>query len=115
ASNAPKCPPSVCALGSYNTFPGQYTLLLAPVFSHPRTTSRVTDHVDKARPTAKGKILVIEDHATQTGELLAALGRLGYATIWARSGAEGLVLAQSDSPDLAILDVVLGDMDGFAV
>lgn len=71
--------------------------------------------MDKARPTAKGKILLIEDHATQAGELLAALERLGYATAWARSGTEGLVLAQSEAPDLAILDVVLGDMDGFAV
>ena len=78
-------------------------------FGHPQ------QDVDTPRPTPKAKILLVEDHPTQAGELLAALERLGYASLWARSGAEGLVLAQSEAPDLTILDVVLGDIDGFAV
>ncbi len=87
-----------------------------PQGEHPSPAlSCYTRGLSPARPTPKGKILLIEDHPTQAREILGALDRLGYATVWARSGAEGLAFAQSKAPDLTILDVVLGDMDGFAV
>jgi diguanylate cyclase (GGDEF)-like protein len=35
--------------------------------------------------------------------------------MWARSGIEGLRLARTELPDLVILDVVMADVDGFAV
>jgi diguanylate cyclase (GGDEF)-like protein len=65
--------------------------------------------------TAKGRILVIEDSSSQAQELLGTLERLGYVVLWARSGMEGLLKAQSEHPDVILLDVVLSDMDGFAV
>ncbi len=64
---------------------------------------------------AKASLLLVEDSATQGGQLKDSLERLGYEVKWARSGVDGLKIARSESPDLVVLDVIMEDMDGFAV
>lgn len=63
----------------------------------------------------KARILVVEDSETQGNHVKHALEALGYEVGWARTGIEGLKLARQDHPDLVVLDVVLGDVDGFSV
>jgi diguanylate cyclase (GGDEF)-like protein len=63
----------------------------------------------------KAKILLIEDSEQQAARIIESLEKLGYDALWGRSGFEGLRLAREDAPDLVLLDVVMADMDGFAV
>jgi two-component system, cell cycle response regulator len=63
----------------------------------------------------KAKLLLIEDSDVQGSTVKRTLERLGYTVSWARSGIEGLRLARTEHPDLVILDVVMADVDGFAV
>jgi len=63
----------------------------------------------------KAKILVIEDSATQGERLRDSLQGFGYQVDWVSSGPEGLKQARLSPPDLVLLDVVMSDMDGFAV
>ncbi|MFH1810858.1 MAG: diguanylate cyclase [Pseudomonadota bacterium] len=63
----------------------------------------------------KAHILLIEDSASQAEHTLKLLADIGYDTTWARGGLEGLKMAQTERPDLILLDVVMEDMDGYAV
>ncbi|MGC4063597.1 MAG: response regulator [Polyangiaceae bacterium] len=63
----------------------------------------------------KARLLLVEDSDAQGSHVKRALEKLGYSVSWARSGIEGLKLARTEHPDLVILDVVMADVDGFAV
>ncbi len=63
----------------------------------------------------KANLLLIDDSEAQSNQIRSALERLGYQVTTARSGVEGLQLARTCSPDLVLLDVVMHDIDGFAV
>jgi two-component system, cell cycle response regulator len=63
----------------------------------------------------KAKILLIDDSEAQSNQIREALERLGYEVTRAASGMTGLQLARTTSPDLVLLDVVMADIDGFAV
>jgi two-component system, cell cycle response regulator len=63
----------------------------------------------------KAKLLLIDDSEAQSGQIKTVLERLGYSVECAHSGVEGLRLARSLQPDLVLLDVVMTDIDGFAV
>jgi YesN/AraC family two-component response regulator len=61
------------------------------------------------------KILVIEDDATTRNLFLDGLQAEGFDTIGAQNGATGIQQAQEYSPDLIICDIIMPDMDGYAV
>jgi two-component system, cell cycle response regulator len=63
----------------------------------------------------KANLLLIDDSEAQSNKIKEALERLGYQVTVASSGVEGLRLARKTSPDLVLLDVVMADIDGFAV
>ncbi len=63
----------------------------------------------------KAKILLIDDSEAQSNQIREALERLGYEVTRAGSGMTGLQLARTTAPDLVLLDVVMPDIDGFAV
>jgi diguanylate cyclase (GGDEF)-like protein len=63
----------------------------------------------------KAKLLLIDDSEAQSSRIKASLEKLGYAVECAKSGIEGLRLARASRPDLMLLDVVMEDIDGFAV
>jgi two-component system, cell cycle response regulator len=63
----------------------------------------------------KANLLLIDDSEAQSNKIREALERLGYQVKVASSGVEGLRLARQTSPDLVLLDVVMPDIDGFAV
>jgi two-component system, cell cycle response regulator len=63
----------------------------------------------------KASLLLIDDSEVQSTQIAVSLERLGYSVRRATSGAEGLRLAREKTPDLVLLDVVMPDIDGFAV
>lgn len=63
----------------------------------------------------KANLLLIDDSEAQANKIKDVLERLGYGVVVAASGVEGLRLARTTSPDLVLLDVVMSDIDGFAV
>lgn len=59
-----------------------------------------------------GKILIVDDVATNRIVYKVKLGAACYVPILASDGATCLALAMSDKPDLILLDLVLPDMGG---
>lgn len=62
-----------------------------------------------------GKILIVDDIPTNRIVLKVKLAEARYGSIQAATGAEAIALAQSEQPDLVLLDVMLPDMGGIAV
>lgn len=60
-------------------------------------------------------ILVVDDHLPNIEVLRSFLEREGYRVSPATSGPQALALVQQDKPDLILLDVLMPQMDGFAV
>jgi two-component system OmpR family response regulator len=60
-------------------------------------------------------ILVVDDEASIVDAVATALRYEGYEVSEARTGRDGLAAAQSDQPDLIVLDVMLPDVDGFEI
>ncbi len=62
-----------------------------------------------------GKILIVDDVATNRIVLKVKLASAYYETVQASGGAEALLLARAMRPDLVLLDVELPDMSGTEV
>jgi DNA-binding response OmpR family regulator len=61
----------------------------------------------------KANLLLIEDD-NSVGYLLSEYLKMkGYAVEWAKNGVEGLVALEGGTFDLAIVDVMMPEMDGF--
>ncbi len=60
-------------------------------------------------------VLVVEDDAVYRDALVRALGRAGYAASGAGSVAEATSMAEDLPPDLAVVDLRLGDGSGVDV
>jgi len=58
------------------------------------------------------KILIVEDEKALVKVLSKELANSGFKVISARNGQEGLGLAQTENPDLILLDIVMPVMDG---
>ncbi|MFH1199114.1 MAG: response regulator [Candidatus Omnitrophota bacterium] len=61
------------------------------------------------------RILIVEDEPDQREVLKFRLEQNGYEVILACDGEEGLLKAQTEHPDLVLLDIMLPKMDGFEV
>jgi DNA-binding response OmpR family regulator len=60
-------------------------------------------------------VLLIEDDEGIAEPLMFGLKSEGMNVLHAANGAEGLARARRDKPDIILLDVMLPDMDGFAI
>jgi two-component system cell cycle response regulator DivK len=58
------------------------------------------------------RILVVEDNPLNSKLVRDVLEFAGYAIVEARSGEEGLRLAEEDPPDLVLMDLQLPGIDG---
>lgn len=61
------------------------------------------------------KILVIEDEVFIRDNLIELLEIEGFEALGAEDGKQGLKLAQQQHPDLILCDVMMPELDGFAV
>ena len=61
------------------------------------------------------KILVADDSKTVRTIVESILSEAGYEVLLAADGSEALRLARDCRPSLAILDIVMPEMDGYAV
>jgi DNA-binding response OmpR family regulator len=66
-------------------------------------------------PPAKKTILVVDDEPHIVLGLRDALEFEGFRVIAAGKGQEGIALARSEAPDAIVLDLMLPDMNGYAV
>ncbi|GAA4887121.1 response regulator transcription factor [Saccharopolyspora cebuensis] len=65
--------------------------------------------------TGSARVLVVDDEANILELLTAALRLSGFEVRGAATGAEALRAAGEFAPDIVVLDVMLPDLDGFAV
>ena len=61
------------------------------------------------------RVLVVDDEENITFLVASALGLAGMETAAAATGRDALALVSSWRPDAVVLDVMLPDLDGFAV
>jgi CheY-like chemotaxis protein len=59
------------------------------------------------------KILLVEDNEINRDMLTRRLQRYGFSVCCAHDGAAGVAMAASEMPDLILMDVALGEMDGW--
>ena len=64
---------------------------------------------------SRKKVLVIDDSPTALGLIRSFLEENDYKVFTALNGRDGVAKAQEVKPDLAVVDVVLSDIDGFEV
>jgi two-component system cell cycle response regulator len=62
-----------------------------------------------------GRVLVVDDVATNRLLLRAKLSSAYYDVVVAENGTQALEMARSEQPDMIMLDVMMPDMDGFTV
>ena len=63
----------------------------------------------------KARILIFEDELPMRRALQDCLSHQGYRVLTASNGIEGLDTALKEKPDLALLDVMMPEMNGFDV
>ena len=63
----------------------------------------------------EAKLLVVDDEPNIRELLSTSLRFAGFEVVAAANGREALEAAEAHNPDLAVLDVMLPDMDGFTV
>ena len=65
--------------------------------------------------THTATVLLVDDEPLNLRLLQTLLKADGYATLSAERGAEALVLAEKQRPDIILLDIMMPEMDGFEV
>jgi DNA-binding response OmpR family regulator len=63
----------------------------------------------------KKRVLLVDDDQQVLDCLQIALGERGYEVLLAHDGAEGLMRAERDAPDLIVLDMMMPKRSGIAV
>ncbi|HEX2221804.1 MAG TPA: response regulator, partial [Candidatus Limnocylindria bacterium] len=64
---------------------------------------------------ATGSILVVDDNAVNRATLTMGLGRDGHRVTTAENGREALELLASAPYDAVLLDIIMPELDGYAV
>ena len=68
-----------------------------------------------ASPAARRRVLIVEDEPDLVRGLRDALEFEGFEIVSSGLGRDGVRLAKERAPDLVLLDLMLPDMNGFAV
>ncbi len=69
----------------------------------------------RPRPITSGSLLIVDDNAENRDILTLLLERQGYTVASAINGQQALSMAEQEPFDLILLDMVMPDMDGYAV
>lgn len=62
---------------------------------------------------ASATILIVDDEPVQLRAIVAELNALGFETLIAREGGDGLAKAERGRPDLILLDILMPGLDGY--
>lgn len=74
----------------------------------------MSDIPNDSKPASQAKkILLVEDSFANRDMLTRRLQRRGYSVCSAVDGATGVAMSVSEMPDLILMDVALGEMDGW--
>ena len=68
---------------------------------------------DKESAPLAAKILLVEDSFANRDMLTRRLQRRGFLVCSAEDGATGVAMSVSEKPDVILMDVALGEMDGW--
>jgi len=68
---------------------------------------------DSSQTRHQPSILIIDDEPIQLRAMVAELNVLGFETLIARNGADGLIKAERGRPDLILLDILMPGQDGY--
>ena len=63
--------------------------------------------------TAAKTVMVVDDEARLVSLVETYLTQSGFRVVTAPNGREALSVAQSQNPDLIILDIMMPEMDGY--
>ena len=61
------------------------------------------------------KVLLVEDDSFLQGIAVTKLKKEGYGVVVAATGTDGIKMAESEKPDIILLDLLLPGTDGFDV
>ena len=86
-----------------------------PAAAHPTPSHPAPSQSGAATPAAPANILVVDDIDDNRAVLQRRLERQGYAVTCAASGGAALALLTGSPFDLVLLDVMMPELDGFAV
>ncbi|HXY18490.1 MAG TPA: protein kinase [Gemmatimonadales bacterium] len=86
-----------------------------PAPSHPASSHPAPDRSGATEPAAPADILVVDDIEDNRAVLQRRLERQGYAVTCAAGGGAALALLAERPFDLVLLDVMMPELDGFAV
>lgn len=82
----------------------------------PTEDAAMTQEIDAREKAAQRKrILLVDDDPEIVESMRIALGAFGYEILVARDGNQGLNLADTQDPDLVILDMMMPKRSGFLV
>jgi len=70
---------------------------------------------DSSKKLTTKRILLVDDDEEIVASLRFALAKRGYEIVIARDGNQGLTLAEQETPDLVILDMMMPKRSGFLV
>ena len=59
------------------------------------------------------RVLIVDDSPTETHVLKGMLEKHGYQVSVAENGEDGIKLAQSETPDVILMDIVMPGVNGF--
>ena len=61
------------------------------------------------------KVLIIDDDSAMTELLTLQLMTHGFKVLTTNTGEDGIAIARKDSPEVIILDLMIGGMDGWQI
>ncbi len=75
------------------------------------------EQVEKVASKASGgkRVLLVDDDVEIMESMRTVLESKGYEILVARDGNQGLVMAESENPDLVVLDMMMPKRSGFLV
>jgi signal transduction histidine kinase/CheY-like chemotaxis protein len=85
--------------------------LVEPCVSHVTSAAAIITGYEGPRR----KVLVIDDVQINRAVIIELLTRIGFTTTEAAGGVDGIAIAQAESPDLILTDIVMPGIDGLDV
>ncbi|MGB3692096.1 MAG: hybrid sensor histidine kinase/response regulator [Spirulinaceae cyanobacterium] len=83
--------------------------------TYQKTFPEIGVGVYKVEEANSGVILIVDDTPSNLQVLFACLESTGFKVLVAQNGEDALQIATSEIPDLILLDILMPDLDGFAV